>query len=269
MGSLKHLPKFRKPPLTEVVHGVQFERLPMTIVHPGLFYTRIRDRFPKSKTVPELPPLRPTREPASIVRFADADEVPRAWFIEENEATLVQLQADRLLFNWRQEPAKLEYPHYDQVQAGFTEMYRELENFVTETSLGNIEPKCCEMTYINHIPLKGPDGRARLPHELLRARHDDFGSEWNIAADAVNWNEHYTLRRYNQEFGRLSSTLTNIIKPPSTDQALQLEITVYGPPIATNLEGVVAFHNMAHEAIVNYFTAITTAKAHEEWERIQ
>ena len=113
MDSQRRLPKFRHPPLTEVVHGVQFERLPMTIVHPGLFYCRIKDRFQKAQTVPALPPLRQVFEigPAQFhgVQFSQPDEVPRAWFIAEDDAMLVQLQSDRLLFNWRQEPSKSEY----------------------------------------------------------------------------------------------------------------------------------------------------------------
>ena len=268
--SPEQLPKFRKPPLTEVVHGVEFERLPITIVHHGLFFSRIRDRFPRSQTVVALPPFRTTRDSPSqdqIIRIAPADEVPRAWFIEEDEARLVQLQADRLLFNWRHEPSMSEYPHFDRVHDSFAEMYREFENFADDEALGAIKPQNCEMTYINLIPLTGLDGKLRSPQELVRVHHDNYGREWTTTAEAINWSEHHILQRHNQPIGRLTATLANVVRTASADRALQLDITVQGPPAVANFAGVSEFHEIAHEAIVNYFTAITTDVAHEEWER--
>jgi uncharacterized protein (TIGR04255 family) len=120
MTSQAPLPKFERPPLLEVAHGVQFEALPMTVVHPGLFYARIRDQFPKTRTVPALPPISvvpAANKQLASIQFALPDEVPRAWFLDDQEANLVQLQADRLLFNWRYEPSKAQYPHFEEVHA--------------------------------------------------------------------------------------------------------------------------------------------------------
>jgi hypothetical protein len=51
------------------------------------------------------------------------------------------------------------------------------------------------------------------------------------------------------------------------EHILQLEITARGAPEGTGLPAVIAFHEMAHEYIVRCFTGITTAAAHEKWER--
>jgi uncharacterized protein (TIGR04255 family) len=273
MDSQRRLPKFRRPPVTEVVHGVQFERLPLTIVHPGLFYERIRPRFPRVQTVPALPPLRPTFDlgfqPVTGLYVAEPDELPRAWFIAEDDSTLVQFQNDRLLFNWRHEPSKATYPHFEQVHESFGEVYLELERFVAAEAIGNLKPQVCEMTYINHIRPLTPDGKARPLQQVFRLWHEEFGPEWQQHSDGVSWNARYVLRRDTGEaFGRLTSALSTVAKPPSTDQILQLDITVVGQPTSPDRGGIAQFHSMAHEKIVNYFAAITTKAAHNEWERI-
>lgn len=158
MDADRKLPKFRTPPLTEVVHGVQFQRLPMTIVHPGLFYATLKGGFPRSQTVPPLPPIRPTYELSPVIggiQFAEPDEVPRAWFIGQDGSTLIQLQSDRLLFNWRRDPGNAEYPHFEEVHASFRTVYGQLERFISEEVIGDLRPQICEMTYINQFPTEG------------------------------------------------------------------------------------------------------------------
>jgi uncharacterized protein (TIGR04255 family) len=50
----KRLPKFDKPPVTEVVLGLAFKDLPLQVGHVGLFWQKVRDEFPN---IEERPPL--------------------------------------------------------------------------------------------------------------------------------------------------------------------------------------------------------------------
>jgi uncharacterized protein (TIGR04255 family) len=51
MSADASLPRFRKPPVTEVVLGIQFQ--PVLIpVHIGLYYQTIKDWFPKATVQP-------------------------------------------------------------------------------------------------------------------------------------------------------------------------------------------------------------------------
>jgi len=53
------LPRFRQPPVSEVAVGVQFQTPTLTPVHLGLYYERIKSRFPVASV---QPPIAPTFE---------------------------------------------------------------------------------------------------------------------------------------------------------------------------------------------------------------
>ncbi len=40
------LPRFRRPPLSEVAIGIQFQSPVLNAVHFGLFYQKIKERYP-------------------------------------------------------------------------------------------------------------------------------------------------------------------------------------------------------------------------------
>src|SRR5208282_5564239 len=98
------LPKFRKPPVSEVALGVQFSMPDLTPVHLGLYYQRVRSRFPTVQVQPPLPPAFETFGPAPTLSFSFplmGLPSPRMWFVADGGASLIQLQAGRLFFNWR------------------------------------------------------------------------------------------------------------------------------------------------------------------------
>ena len=270
------LPKFRRPPLIEVVHGIRFRPLPMTIAHPGLFYLQIRDAYPQVQTVPPLLPIEETFGAGAPVIFqvglSSGAELPRAWFVSADDTMLVQLQQDRLLLNWRRsagpaDPA--EYPHFEAVSAEFRRVFAELVSFAADAGLGSIDPNQCEMTYINHID-DHPIAQRPEPAELLTVWNSGNGPNFNLSLDDLAFTARYVLRNGDQRpLGRLTAALTTLIAPGHQRRVFQLEITARGAPMGTGLPGVVAFHELAHQQIVRCFAGITTEAAHIKWERWQ
>jgi uncharacterized protein (TIGR04255 family) len=272
MGAGRPLPKFRRPPLIEVVHGVQFRRLPMTIVHLGQFYPRVEDRYPRVQTVAPLPPTREVMggdpEPMQFaLQFVQTDTLPRTWFVSNDDTMLIQLQSDRLLLNWRRGSGEIEYPHFEKVSSEFRRIFGELQSFAAQFKLGAIEPNQCEMTYINHL-LPRQSGAAALPTDVFRIWTGAVGPEWDLPLDALAFNARYVLHRYNEACGRLSVSLSSVVGP-GHDRAMQLDLTARGTPETPSVEGVLAFHDMAHENIVRCFAGITTEAAHQQWDRWQ
>lgn len=271
MDNEKPLAKFHRPPLIEVVHGVQFSPLPMTIVHPGLFYERIKERYPQTQTQPPLAPVRenfgggmPMLWPFGFLQQTD---LPRAWFVSEDDTMLIQLQNDRLLLNWRCGPQSAEYPHFDHVSAEFQRIYSVLEAFAEEKGLGPIQPNQCEMTYINHLNVTGDNIEPAEPGAFLNMWHLE-DSYWDQPLEDLAFNMRFLMRNEPGEpIGRLTATLGTILKPPGETKILQLDLTVRGISAGEGLEPVIKFHQMAHRQIVRCFAAITTETAHKKWER--
>ncbi len=268
------LPKFRRAPLIEVVHGVQFRPLPMTIVHPGLFYARVRDRYPNVQTVAPLPPVREIFEPAGSARmqlsFATQEELPRAWFVSADDTMLIQLQRERLLINWRKGAGDGEYPHFEKVSAEFQRVYADFAAFAKDQGLGAIEPDQCEMTYINHLHPPVPRSASPDPSTLLRVWAGSAGSEWPNPLEDLSFTARYLLTRNDgHPYGRMFTAVSTLVSPRLSEQILQLEITARGNPSSPDLLGVLDFHAKAHEQIVTCFAGITTETAHGKWERWQ
>jgi len=274
MSTGGNLPKFRRPPLIEVVHGVQFKPLPMTIAHPGLFYTLVCDRYPLTQSVPPLPPVQETFDAATPALlqfgFAFQSELPRAWFWSQDDAMLIQLQQDRLLLNWRRGAAGAEYPHFEAVSAEFQRVYDVFETFIADQKLGTIEPNQCEMSYVNHLDQAALGSNRPAPATLLRLWKDSLGPEWEVPLEDLAFTARYVLRGdEGRPVGRLTATVATLFLPGSREHLLQLDLTARGFPGSAGLPGVLAFHQMAHEQLVRCFAAMTEPAAHKKWERWQ
>ncbi len=268
------LPKFRRPPVIEVVHGVQFRRLPLTIIHPGLFYHRIESTYPVVQHVPPLLPVREALEsmPAPLhfaLQMGEPNSLPRTWFISRDDTLLIQLQADRLILNWRTGRTAAEYPHFDTVSSEFRRIYEELESFAMDQGLGDIVPDQCEMTYVNHIqPLQ--IGQHVRPTDIFRVWTDTDNGDWSVEADQLAFNARYPLNDPNGDArGRLFVSLTSLPGFGDGHPTLQLDLAARGAPTTAGLIGVSEFHRIAHEYIVRCFAGITTEDAHIKWERWQ
>ena len=158
-------PSFEKPPVAEVVCGLQFRPLAQfEAPHYGLFWETIRKNYPRSRTIApianqQIVEVAP-HEPITLQMVANAPELPRVWFISKDDTCLVQLQPDRFLFNWREGDNQAEYPRYDNVIKKFRALYQSFEKFVSQNKIGNVSLMQCELTYINHI--KPGDGWQEL-----------------------------------------------------------------------------------------------------------
>ena len=74
----------------------------------GLFYTTVKNTHPKTRYVPKLSkvveafPIQPTLPGLNFV----TNPTPERIFFENNNRTkLIQLQSDRVGFNWKKQPS--------------------------------------------------------------------------------------------------------------------------------------------------------------------
>jgi len=267
------LPRFRKPPVSEVVLGVQFAPI-LNPVHLGLYYQEVKARFPKiTVQAPILPafetfgmtgPVSPLPFPA----FAGATVGPRMWYTSADDNLLIQLQSDRLAFNWRGGVLGTPYPHFEVVQKEFTNALDKLEALMGAEDK-SIAVNQCEVIYINPILTSSTGVSLSEPQKAFRVWSDQLGPEWQTPLEDLSFVARYRL---NDEAGNPCGRL--IVSMGSGlfgDQSpgFQLDLTARGIPQGAGREGIAAFHDRGHEAIVRCFAAMTTPDVQKLWERYQ
>ena len=138
---------FHNPPVSEVVVATYFTQpiADFRNQHVGLFWNRIRDRFPISHQ--QLPVgIRADVSPG------EPFPMPRYWFVADDEISLIQLQKNAFIFNWRRRENN-KYPHFNRsIKPEFDRLYSELESFLaTDVDAQPISIDLCELTYVNTV----------------------------------------------------------------------------------------------------------------------
>jgi len=262
-----HLPDFRKPPLNEVVLGVQFSP-PEAYqqIFAGEVWNLYRNDFPKVQEQPPLPPSfetfgLPTKSrPFDFVTGATHD---RFWFLRPDGEELIQFQQDRLLHNWRKVGDESNpYPRFEVMVNSFHRELEQLERYMQGLSPQALAINQCEVSYINHIaPL---NDQALLASEWLRfisffgKEPDDFTMAFREAIyDAEN-----------RPIGRLICEASVAIKS-NRQRVIQLTLTVRGAPQQNTIASGLEFLKNGRDLIVSRFAQLTTDEAHKNWERIK
>jgi uncharacterized protein (TIGR04255 family) len=274
MGLDDGLPKYQAPPVDEVALGVQFSLKGFLPTHFGAFHARIKADFPGVQTLPPLPPIfevltQPSRVVGTMHPAAFPWALPRILFVSADDCSLIQVQADRLVFNWRRRPNYPEYPNYRGLREGFFKAYSEFVKFLSDEGVDQPEPNLCEVLYTNPIDLTQPNGMRLRPSDIFRIWNSDVGPEWLNPLEDLAFNARYELADTGgQVIGRLTA---NMSTSSDTDgkQAMRLEMTARGTPVGAGIDGIQAFHDLGRSAIVRSFTALTTKTMHDHWKRYQ
>ena len=255
------LPRYLTPPVNEVACGCQFQPLSLLkIPHWGLFWQKLGKSFP---TVEHAAPIQTGG--SLLVDDATGLPLPRVWFINEDESRLVQLQADRLHYNWRHREKEPKYPHYDEIVDRFFESFTTLESFAAEASIGVIQPIACELTYINHIPQgsgwQAIDDLPKMFRDFLWTAKERYlpsptSEAWHVVFPLPNGQ------------GRLTAKLNQGSRKPDDAKVLIFELTARGIGDDRSQGGMRRWFDMAHEHIVKGFADLTTEEAQINlWKR--
>lgn len=263
------LPSFAEPPLEEVVFGVQFEPLKQfTTTHPGLFWSRIRDRYPTVEDNPplphqkELPDLTPVPDQLQL-RLAKPNGL-RSWFIGKDKTQLVQLQRDQFLRNWRRVTGNEVYPRYATLRSLFADDWQEFVAFARDEGLGTPKIDQCELTYINHID-RGVGWN----------NYSDLGSVFTMigltqgggllsAPEVINWTGTYKLP---DGRGRLVVEMVPAFRGRDLKMFVSLTLRVRGEPENGGSEAAFAWFELAHEWVVRAFDELTQPSMHAIWKK--
>jgi uncharacterized protein (TIGR04255 family) len=268
------LPRFQHPPVDEVAIGVQFRPLNFLPTHYGALHDLVKSAFPVVQSLPPLNPLFENFEPevpSGIAAFLPI--VPQNWsrvlFVSEDDSKLIQVQPDRLYFNWRQRVGVAEYPHYESLRKSFAEAYQTLQRFAETNALGDIDVNQADILYINPLVTGADPDSPQKIEELLRVWHPTFGQEWDQPLDDLAFNIRYRLLgESGLPIGRLHSAFSSM-RQSNGGLMMRLEMTARGRPEGDDLASVQRFHDLGRDGIVRCFTSITSEAAHKRWGRYQ
>ena len=252
------LPRYERPPLSEVVCGVQFEPLEkLSVPQFGELWRKFK---PTYSTCQETSPLPHTLErfepsPTTEIQPPSIPFLPRIWFVHQDGSGIIQVQKDRFLHNWR--GAGEDYPHYEQVMSLFRKHYRTFRRFLEEGDLGVTTINQYEMTYINHIP--------------QRNGWEHLGDLGNVFPD-FSWRKRNSWRPRDHRFlsrpdgcilhivfdlpdrsGRLHVTIRDGINLKNQERLLSLDLTVRGVGADRSQSAMDVWYDTAHEWIVQGF----------------
>ena len=183
--------------------------------------------------------------------------LPRVWFLHD-DGSIIQVQRDRFLHNWRKLQPTDEYPRYRKVFQMFQSHFSTFQGFLNENQLGPVIPRQYEMTYVNIIH---EDAGWQTIEEVSKV-FPDFS--WGIRKDrflpnpfAVHWRTTFSLPN---NAGRLHLDIQSARRVSDNRRVFRFEITARGIGVAPSLDTMKDWFDRAHEWIVWGFTDFTGAE---------
>lgn len=258
MPGPRHL---QRPPINEVVCGVQFQGLQSVLApHVGLFWAELSDRFPQCREVPPLPLIIERLDGRTVgemgYEIVDTPPLPRVWFMSENGNELLQWQRERLLFNWRRLKATDDYPRFEAVRDDFFMYLERYQDFLAARQLGALDINQLELMYVDHIPV----GHGWSDHASLGELFPGFswmGKELTLAQEPESFQVR-TAHPMPDGTGRLHLTIRNATRNVDKSPIIVLEMTVRGIGQGTDNASLRTWFSRAHELVLDVFWDITS-----------
>jgi len=274
-------PEFSDPPVTELAFSLQFAPLPsLKTAHLALWWQELKSDYPKIEEQAPLPPV--------VEQFGVAPSPPnvqiilsgpgvggqqrpwpgsRYWFIAETGDRLIQVQTDRLMYNWRRvEGSQAIYPKYGKVRESFLETLRHFRLFLRKGGFGELEPNQCELTYVNHLTMgKGWNKFAEMGNVFAVCLPSPPGGLLPEAEDASFQFRYLIQGKSGEPSGRLYVTVQPAARATDGALILVLQIVARGRSEAGTDESILSFLDRGHDLAIRAFMTVTAEKMHQIW----
>jgi uncharacterized protein (TIGR04255 family) len=252
---------FERPPVSEVVVGLEFDPIPsIGVMGLAALHSLWSEDFPASQEVDALPPSRPASQGPGIGVFFGQTPGVRLWSVSADGHTLVQVQRDRLVFNWRRLDAdRGTYPGVDEVIRIYSDVVEKFRSYVEGQLHSELRPLVAEWSYINQIEAAGDLGK-----EVFQVWRDPDES---LVGDVVQ-SMFQHVRAWEQPDGGASGQLEILGQPLGLGPNATLQLTItckYFMSGTTDLSQALTYCREAHDRARSAFETITTPEAQEVW----
>ena len=238
----------KKSPINELILGVQYENPALDCNDIIRIYDLFKNEYPEIQELSPLPSIIENKDTPAQLKILN-NFTSRKHFISKNKDHLMQVQTDRILFNWRKENNSDTYPRFDKVYSFFSEIINKInKNIKNKPSYNQYE-----LSYIDHIFL-----------QEFELSNYELNSILNIIKTNHTYRNitlEYSIPRENIG-GVLSVSIKSAIRKDDKEKLFVLEMTCRGfSPV--NIE---KWFSIAHENLLNYFSEIMTDKAKSVWK---
>lgn len=144
---------FKNSPINEVVVSSYFNP-PLSgfrSEHVGLFWEKIKEEFPVVHQ--QLPvEIGPNMAIGPDMANGEFFPMPRYWFLADDDITLIQVQKNAFMLNWRRRNDN-EYPRFHQdIKPAFDKYYSMFEEFIrSAVNIDTLPIDLYELAYINTV----------------------------------------------------------------------------------------------------------------------
>jgi uncharacterized protein (TIGR04255 family) len=266
------LPDFTSPPVTEVVLGVQFNRLERFLTpHIGAVWDRFKLEFPRIEEHPPLPPAfetfgsNPQFFPGVSFQIGAGAEMPRVFFMNADKTQLLQVQRDRFFHNWRKTGTGSDYPRFERMLKTFVDGFEKFVQALASVGIESVVPNQCEVSYINQIPALENEGPFEVFKRTFPQQASGVGDGVLGAPEDMRFLLRYVMFGANEKpIGRVIVSAEPARRGDGV-RIMQLTLTARGKPQKENMEGVIDFLQQGRLYIVWCFTELTSADMHKVW----
>jgi uncharacterized protein (TIGR04255 family) len=258
------LPKYRKPPVVEVIIGISFASIEkLATVDYGSFWESVKEEYPLTE---DNAPLPEEVSAGPQVQLMQIPPLRRVFLIHRDQTYLMQLQPDRFIHNWRKLKESDDYPNFENAKGKFVSGWKLFRDFIAARQLGPIRLRGYEVTYINHFieaPQTFPLGTARyLPlFEWSSGQSEGFLPPPNV----LGLDLRFPLAK---DKGTLRVSVKHGKRVSDNKDVMLAQLTAQGPASSDGSD-MEEWIETAHEWIVRGFTDLTSRDAHQKWERFQ
>ena len=257
-----HLPEFGAPPVQEVLIGIHFNPIyGLHQAHIGSFWERIRGDYPRVQDHETLPRqvTYPDVQPVLDLTLSNTMPPLRAWLLSEDSTTLVQLQHDRLVHNWRNRGAP--YLRFQAHLRKFLLVYEQLIQALDSFRLPQPRSTHIEVAYVNLVDARTLSDMLPMFPRVRLSRARGVGPYTVQERIAVR----FPVFDDDTEVGSLNVEATPVNLNPTT--SLRLALVFHGRTQTNDHTKTVPLILRGREAIVEVFTEITSQELHHRWRR--
>lgn len=264
----KRPPDWKRPPVIEVVLGVQFAPLAkLSNGHLGWFWGEMQGEFPTSDDVPPIEQeigafdsvpfgfpaigLRPSRGDARL-RMTSADGT-----------RMIQVQNGWLIVNWMKK-GDTAYPGYTGVRSLLDSTMERFGRFLERRELGVMRPNIWEVTYIDHIPAGTVwNTLADLPRVFPGLFGGGPCANGEIESINAAWSFRLSPRPGRL---RLSVRSARTVAEPERD-VLRVQSVARGPIEPDNAGSLDDGLNFGRSSVVDTFVGLASNEARQYWKQ--